>query len=319
MTSLMPGSETNIGLIFRLLQENGKISLYYEPGIQWRGWQRAHEVVAGVGINRQMRRAYTYLARHYAPGDQIYLIGYSRGAYAVRALAGMIDRLGLARRELLTPELVTTLYTHYRDSPDSAVARSLVARVCHPKVRIKAVGVFDTVSALGNRWPLLWWFAPKVHVFHSKRLGQSVERGFHALALHERRMAFAPELWEVEEARLETIEQVWFRGVHGLVGGQLEDESHRRPMSNIPLVWMLSRLEEAGLTLPQGWCQRFPQDPEVAKPGTLRSWGHLFAQRRDRVVGRCKSEKLHVSVGETAPKTARHLPIVGEMGCKEIA
>jgi uncharacterized protein (DUF2235 family) len=77
------------------LPRSAHVTLYYEPGIQWRGFRRAHEVVAGVGINRQIRRAYLFLARNYQPGDRVVLMGYSRGAYAVRSLAGLIDRMGL--------------------------------------------------------------------------------------------------------------------------------------------------------------------------------------------------------------------------------
>ena len=123
MSSLMPGDETNVGLIYRLLHEEGDHNIYYEPGIQWRGWRRAYEVISGVGINRQIRRAYTFLASHYHPGDRILLVGYSRGAYAVRALAGMIDRLGLLQPEANTPENVRQIYLHYRDDPSSPAAR----------------------------------------------------------------------------------------------------------------------------------------------------------------------------------------------------
>ena len=100
MSSLLPGRETNAGLTFRLLREGGRIqrmSLYYEPGIQWTSWTQARDVIQGRGMNRQIRRAYGFLASRYRPGDRIFLFGYSRGAYAVRSLAGVIDRVGLIR------------------------------------------------------------------------------------------------------------------------------------------------------------------------------------------------------------------------------
>jgi uncharacterized protein (DUF2235 family) len=94
MSSLIPGCETNIGLIYRSAvgpAASAHVTLYYEPGIQWRGFRRAHEVVAGVGINRQIRRAYLFLARNYQPGDRVVLMGYSRGRLR-GALAGGADR-----------------------------------------------------------------------------------------------------------------------------------------------------------------------------------------------------------------------------------
>ena len=87
MSSLHPGHETNAGLTFRLLREGGRrhgLSLYYEPGIQWTSWTQAQDVIQGRGLNRQIRRAYGFLASRYRPGDRIFLFGYSRGAYAVR-------------------------------------------------------------------------------------------------------------------------------------------------------------------------------------------------------------------------------------------
>ncbi len=317
MTSLIPGEETNVGLIYRLLQEMPDISLYYEPGIQWRGWRKAPEIVAGVGINRQIRRAYTFLASRYSPGDHVYLVGYSRGAYAVRALAGMIDRLGLLKASCLRPENVIKIYRAYKDDPTRPEVRSFVAQTCHPKVEINAVCVFDTVSALGNRWPLFWRFAPQVHKFRSHRLGQSVKHGLHALALHEKRVAFAPELWEVPAHRVDEIEQVWFRGVHGAVGGQLGQHQRRRPLSNIPLVWMLSRMEAIGLALPADWRARFPRNPQLGPTGRIHGFGRLFVLRRWRKFGVDPSERLHVTVGATAPRAARGLPVVGDIMCIE--
>jgi hypothetical protein len=93
------------------LPQAAHVTLYYEPGIQWRGFRRAHEVVAGVGINRQIRRAYLFLARNYRPGDRVVLMGYSRGAYAVRSLAGLIDRMGLLRAAQIDEETLDRVYT----------------------------------------------------------------------------------------------------------------------------------------------------------------------------------------------------------------
>lgn len=305
MTSLTPGEETNVGRIYHLLRAQGGYSLYYEPGIQWRGWARAHEVAAGVGINRQIRRAYAFLARRYSPGDRIFLVGYSRGAYGVRALAGLIDRLGLLRADVASPARVDEIYAHYREDPTSPTARAFVARHCHGEVPIEAVCVFDTVRALGNRWPLLWRLAPRVHAFRSNHLGRSVRAGFHALALHETRRAFAPEMWEVPAHRHAHVQQVWFRGSHGLVGGQVREDAEARQVANIPLVWMLDRMASRGLKLPPHWQNRFPRDPEATSPWGYRGTGRLFLARKGRVVGADASEWLHPSVGTAVP---RHVP-----------
>ncbi|WP_284266633.1 DUF2235 domain-containing protein [Roseicyclus amphidinii] len=303
MSSLARGRETNIGLIYRLLQEapaQAQLTLYYEPGIQWRGYRRAVEVLAGVGINRQIKRAYLFLARNYGPGDRIILMGYSRGAYAVRSLAGLIDRMGLLRAAQVEPETLDRVYDCYRSDPDSTEARALRLSRCHAEVPIRFLGVFDTVRALGLRWPGLWRLVPAPHRFHSHALGPATEIARHALALDERRDAYAPVLWETtdEEAARGRVQQVWFRGSHGDVGGQLDGMRAARPLSNIPLVWMLEEAEAAGLPLPVHWRHRFLTSAHAPAIGMNRGVGKLFFIRRARAVGRDPSERLHASVHE---------------------
>ncbi|MCU0912384.1 MAG: DUF2235 domain-containing protein, partial [Rhodobacteraceae bacterium] len=195
MSSLDHGAETNAGLTYRLLSERGRVaglSLYYEAGIQWEEWRRAPDVIMGRGINRQIRRAYGFLASRYRPGDRIFLFGFSRGAYAVRSLAGVIDRVGLVRAEHATMRAVRDVYRHYELAPDAPAARAFARLYCHPEVGIEMVGVWDTVKALGLRLPLLWMLTEKRHAFHNHRLGASIRHGYHALALDETREVYAP-------------------------------------------------------------------------------------------------------------------------------
>ena len=298
MSSLDRGAETNAGLVYRLLSERGRVaglSLYYEAGIQWEEWRRAPDVIMGRGINRQIRRAYGFLASRYRPGDRIFLFGFSRGAYAVRSLAGVIDRVGLVRAEHATMRAVRDVYRHYELAPDSPAARAFARLYCHGEVGIEMVGVWDTVKALGLRLPLLWMLTEKRHAFHDDRLGAAIRHGFHALALDETREVYAPVLWTTEGriAPGQVVEQVWFRGSHGDVGGQRGGFEAARPLANIPLVWMLEKAEGCGLVLPVGWRARFPRDPEAPSVGTWRAWGRTFLIRRRRRVGRDPSEAIH--------------------------
>ena len=296
LSSLDPGYETNAGLVYKLLSEvtpKRRVSVYYEAGIQWEGWRRSNDVIQGHGINRQIRRAYGFLASRYQPGDRIYLMGYSRGAYAVRSLAGIIDQVGLLRADAATMRNVTTAYRHYQLTPDSDTARAFAAIHCHPHVEVEMVGVWDTVKALGIRFPLLWMLSEAKHSFHNHRLGSSIRFGFHALAMHENRAAFAPVLWDCPEGREARVEQVWFRGAHGDIGGQLGTFMAARPLANIPLVWMLERAEGCGMPLPDGWRARFPCDPDAPAVGAWRSWAKFFLLRRRRPIGLSLSEAVH--------------------------
>lgn len=307
MSSLKPGRETNAGLAYRLLARIGApVSVYYEAGVQWQDWRSTGDVMMGRGINRQIRRAYGWLASRYRPGDRIYLLGYSRGAFAVRSLAGAIDQVGLLRAECATERNVKTAWRHYQAEPGGAAAAAFTAASCHAAVEIEMLGVWDSVKALGLRLPLLWRWSEPAHSFHNDRLVPVVKRGFHALALDETRVVFSPLLWETDgEADEGRAEQVWFPGAHGDVGGQLGGFDAARPLANIPFVWMLERAEACGLPLPQGWRLDFPTDPGAPSVGTWMSWGKLFLLRRRRVVGQDRSERLHESVGQREMARAR--------------
>lgn len=294
LSTLEAGHETNAGLTYRLLSEVGApVSVYYESGLQMHSWRDAKAVLMGRGINRQIRRAYGYLASRYHPGDRIFLLGYSRGAFAVRSLAGVIDTVGLLRAHHATERNITQAYRYYQMMPGSPAARSFVRAHCHESVEIQMVGVWDTVKSLGLRLPLLWRWSEADHAFHNHTLGPSILHGCHALALDETRQVFEPVLWTSDDTTADRIEQVWFKGSHGDVGGQIGGHADARPLSNIPLVWMLEQAERAGLILPAGWRARFPCDPDAPSVGTWRDWGKLFLLRRRRRVGLDPSERYH--------------------------
>lgn len=297
MSSLEPGCETNAGIAYRLCREMGsQLSIYYEPGLQWTDWRSARDVLVGRGINRQIRRAYGYLASRYRPGDRIFLMGYSRGAYAVRSLAGVIDLVGLLHAENATERNIRDVYRHYEGDPQSDAAQAFSKAYCMRDVEIAMIGVWDTVKSLGLNAPVLWRFSEKRHSFHNHDLSDNVRAGYHALALDETRMAYKPVMWRTEPGFPGRVRQVWFPGTHGDVGGQLGGYEDARPLANIPLVWMLQRAQLQGLPLPEGWQQRYTQDAHAPSLGTFRGYGRWFITRRARVSMTDPSERLHDSV-----------------------
>lgn len=297
MSSLEPGCETNAGRAYHLCREvGGSVSIYYEPGLQWNNWRSAIDVLQGRGINRQIRRAYGYLASRYRPGDKIFLLGYSRGAYAVRSLAGVIDLMGLLKAESATERNIRDVYRFYEGDPNSQCAQRFSAAHCLSGVEIEMIGVWDTVKSLGFNAPILWRFSEKRHAFHSHHLSHNVKSGYHALALDETRAAYKPVLWKTSKGFKGHLEQVWFSGTHGDVGGQLGGYEAARPLSNIPLVWMLERAQMNGLPLPDGWFNRFRQDPTAPMLGTFRGYGKWFITRRARKVMQDPTEHIHDSV-----------------------
>nr|WP_267137925.1 DUF2235 domain-containing protein [Anianabacter salinae] len=311
MSSLREGEESNVGLIYKLLREvapSAHLSLHYEKGIQWRTWSATRDVIEGRGINRQIRRAYGLIASRYKDGDRIFLFGFSRGAYAVRSLAGVIDQLGLLRTDHATERNIREAYRHYMRGGQGEVARAFARLYCHDAAPIEMIGIFDTVKALGLRVPLVWNIGGEAHAFHNHDLGPSVRHGYHALAHDEARMAYAPVLWETTDTTDARVEQVWFRGSHGDVGGMLGGFDAARPLSNIPLVWMLERAEARGLSLPEGWRGRFATDPNAPSVGMNRGWGKAFVARRPRAIGHDPSERVHWTVTGDVPAMQMRAP-----------
>mgnify|MGYP001822536452 CR=1 FL=1 len=315
MSTLEPGYETHAGQTYKLLREmNGDVSLYYEAGLQFMDWRAAPDVMMGRGINRQIRRAYGYLASRYRPGDSIYLMGYSRGAFAVRSLAGVIDMVGLVKAEHATERNIREVYRHYQCNPGNSFAAAFARAYCHAQTEIEMVGVWDTVKALGLRVPLLWRLDAKRHAFHNHDLVPSVKHGFHALALDENREVFTPVLWECPQEWNGRVEQVWFRGTHGDVGGQLSGFYPARPLANISFVWMLERAQECGLPLPENWASRFPTDPDAPSVGKWRGYGKMFLLRRARVVGQTRCERLHETVNVHSDTLSKSALMLAEEG-----
>jgi uncharacterized protein (DUF2235 family) len=304
MSSLAEGRETNAGLTFKLLSEisaTKNLTVHYEAGIQWRDWKTTWDVMTGKGINRQITRAYGVVASRYREGDKIVLVGYSRGAYAVRSLAGVIDLVGLVRSEHATVRAIRQAYRHYRSGAQSQTVQDFRALYCHPSIEVEAVAVWDTVKALGLRLPIIWRWAQAQHVFHNHALGPHIRNGFHALAIDETRQAYAPVMWQFPKGWSGHVEQVWFRGNHGDVGGQVWQHPQSRPLSNIPLVWMLERLSDCGVPFPEGWRDRFMQDVAAPSIGNWRAWAKVFLSRRKRKVCQDLSERLHESISGKGP------------------
>lgn len=278
---------THIGTIRRLVRRAGPVRIHYARGLSWDDWRGISAVATGRGVEERIAAAYGWLASSWRPGDPIFIFGYSRGAFAARSLAGMIGRVGLLTPRAATERNIRLAWRFYHRG-GSAAAMAAFRRRCHPEVTIDMVGVFDTVMALGVRLPLLWMLTEARHRFHDQRLGGHARFGAQALALDETRAAFQPILWEADAA--DRIEQVWFRGSHADIGGQLDGFEAARPLANIPLVWMLGRAAAQGLPLPAGWRAGLPCDPTAPSVGSWRGWGRAFLLRAPRTVGTTGSD-----------------------------
>jgi len=190
------------------------------------------EGATGTGTSKRIRDAYRFLAERYRPGDRIFGFGFSRGAFALRSLAGFIDLAGLptAPRALKEEELME-IYDAYMDG--KPIDKSLYGTA---DVAIDFLGVWDTVGALA--------FGRTLGNFH-RISPPNVKRVAHALALDEERERFEPAFWEMPATAETQVDEVWFSGCHTNIGGGYVDAN----LSNIALFWMLQAARDAGLPL----------------------------------------------------------------------
>jgi uncharacterized protein (DUF2235 family) len=194
----------------------------------------------GLGLSHNVRDAYTFICHNYCAGDELFLFGFSRGAYTARSVAGLIGYAGLiGKRDL---DRFFELWDGYRTvkKVNNVDPRPKFAGR-HENVMIKCIGVWDTVGSLGVPGNIDFLFKD-YYAFHDTDLGAHVDFAFHALALDERREDFVATLWQQKpegKARGQVLKQVWFAGAHSDVGGGYPEHG----LSDIALAWMASAVE----------------------------------------------------------------------------
>lgn len=240
----------------------------------------------GAGLITRIVRGYTFISRNYSPGDKIFITGFSRGAYTARALAGFISAKGLldpARVDLndkgsayrqgaaVWYDYRKTAIVNNRDwlrKLEDMVA-DLPAFVSRPSpdvllkdVPIEAVGVWDTVGALG----IPEYNAKRQRLdafrFVDTTLSANVRHAYHAVAIDEQREDFTPTLWKADPR----IAQLLFPGAHADVGGGYPMANNESGLSDAALAWMTNQLSRLGV--------RFADKPAYPPSSDPRGTAH---------------------------------------------
>lgn len=237
---------TNVVYLFEAVEkhEKGQVA-FYDPGVGtfsstfmgtkiFKPIGKLMGAAFGYGVTKNIEDAYRFLMDTYEEGDRIFLFGFSRGAFTVRSLSGILHKSGLLYpgNDNLVPYAINKY--HKKDNFDSAsIFKQEFSRECVPYF----IGVWDTVKSLG-------WLLSSMR-FHDTTLDEGVSYAYHALAIDEVRRKFQPEFWDEsrKEERNQTVEQVWFPGVHSDVGGGYD----QRGLANCSLLWMLENAESQGL------------------------------------------------------------------------
>jgi uncharacterized protein (DUF2235 family) len=260
--------KTNVQKIFDFIEkrdEKDTIQIkYYDEGIGAQGsiFTRMLNGATGKGIDDNIRDIYKFICWNYEPGDDIYLFGFSRGAYTARSLAGLIRKCGIIKTNNL--DLIGEAYKLYRNTqfgPTSETATQFRKTHSHDVASIKFIGVWDTVGSLGLPLNITQWYNKKHYAFYDTKLSSIVEYAYHAIAVDERRKTFSPCLWQksdnIATGVKQVLEQRWFAGVHSNVGGGYPDAG----LSDIALKWLFSKAEDIGLRMDQ----QFKETPDNYK------------------------------------------------------
>jgi uncharacterized protein (DUF2235 family) len=255
----------------------------YHSGVGERGNALDHVVggAFGDGISLNIRDLYLFLVLNYRPGDELFLFGFSRGAYTARSLAGLIRNSGILQDQYA--EKYADAYQLYRDRsdathPSAPLSTQFRAQYAWPDFNIRCIGVWDTVGALGI--PVPFQIDKHQNEFHDTDLSSRVDFAYQALAIDERRKPFVPCVWNKQAGSpaSQVLEQAWFAGVHCNVGGGYEDAG----LSDCALDWMWQRVSKIGLNL------EAQQKPTPNPQGAIRdsmTFGYRLLGTNVRVLG----------------------------------
>jgi uncharacterized protein (DUF2235 family) len=269
---------TNIVGMFEAIVRNDQQIAFYDPGVgTFDVFGRTVGKKLGIllgeafgwGLQRNIEDAYRYLMDRFVPGDQVYLFGFSRGAFTVRALAGMLYKCGLLQKG--SRNLIPYASKIYNVRENDEIAKGFKETYCHD-CKPYFIGVWDTVGSLG------YLYGKR---FFNTRLNGTITYGYQAVSMDEKRKKFPVSLWdETREQAGQTIEQVWFAGVHSDVGGSYPE----RGLSDCALHWMLHKAQDAGLILKLGWEDRIhpqPTDPMAQHESRKGFWKLWNPTQRD--------------------------------------
>ncbi|KAI9892710.1 MAG: hypothetical protein M1814_001130 [Vezdaea aestivalis] len=258
---------SNVTRMCRAIQKHDKQGIpqlvYYQAGVGT-GNGNFDKLVGGgtgLGLSEHIREAYGFLTNNYVSGDQIFLMGFSRGAFTARSIAGLISEAGILHKTAM--ESFYAVFEDYQKSVDTSYVatgdkpfpnrpkfgdpeyKAMLGKLGLSQIdaTIQAIAVWDTVGSLGipetGIGKILQPFGVNDdYKFHDTKLSEVIHNAFQALALDEQRGAFQPAVWEKPAGISTNLHQVWFPGVHSSVGGGYDDAE----ISDITLTWMMDQL-----------------------------------------------------------------------------
>ncbi len=308
-------TKTNVRKLYEALADRPDQVRGYFAGVGTDPGEKASGGAFGWGLFDQIKNGYRALREQFAPGDRIYIFGFSRGAFSARSLAGMILRCGVIRKDVenvkipgLVADLVTTqqdgnlkvdvtdkvfaMYKHGYEKDNRTEVEQFKREYCNDTT-VRLVGVWDTVGALGIPdeffIPALRNFDraidARLYGFLDTDLNPRIEAAYHAVAIDEQRKPFLPTLWTDARGAVprvnaagSNVEQVWFAGAHSNVGGGYADSG----LSDIALKFMIDRASANGLQFTPAALAALHPDPKAKRRDSLDEFVEIGNEKKNR-------------------------------------
>jgi len=242
----------------------------------------------------------------------LFLFGFSRGAFTVRSLAGLIRNCGVLKVQNI--EMIRDAYKMYRSTKPDFHPNEKEAVLFRKSYSVEDltplqfVGVFDTVGALGN--PLLVKNLLGTNEFHDTNLSSQIQNAYHALAIDEKRIKFDATLWcKKESCTTRNFQQMWFCGVHSDVGGGYPETD----LSDVSLIWMIEKAENCNLHF-ENVTNPIPKPNSLGKMHESYKGFYTLYKVNYRSIGRTCTDKgttnedIHPSVWMRLEKDSSYRP-----------
>ena len=281
-----PQNQTNVYKLFKALPITASQMAFYDDGVGSDGCpvEKLLGGAFGDGLFQKIKDGYTKISHVYEQGDDIFIFGFSRGAFTARSLAGMIAVCGLPTANF-DNNLTDAAFQAYRSRSATQRAAQLAAvngKYAMFNAPIKMIGVWDTVGSLGIP-ALIGQVDPLIYGFLDTSLHPGVKNACQALAIDERRAEFPPTLWTPPAPPVsgQVLEQVWFSGVHCDIGGGYPETG----LSDISLSWMLGKAKNLGLDIADSvWTQYASLDAKHALDQIHESWEPIWGFPKARTI-----------------------------------
>lgn len=302
-------NNTNVVLAFEKIERDAQQVGFYDPGVgtfDVFGFKAGkvfkkvgiyYGLAFGTGMVQNVEDAYEYLMDKYQDGDDVYIFGFSRGAFTARVLAGMLHKCGLLQKG--SKNLISYASRVNFTKDNKLISDRFKKAFCH-ECKPHFLGVFDTVASLG--------YIHALRKFSDNILNPDVKTAYHAISIDEKRKKFPVSIWDQSAIpQAQNIKQVWFAGVHSDVGGSYPETG----LSDIALEWMLTNAENQGLRLRRGWRSNLVRDlslePHNSRTGLWKVWSSVDRKIPEgALIHQSVIDKIHIH--DNNPKNGEYSP-----------